>query len=109
MRADRVVLASPVLINAARQPRGLPRAAPDAGREARGVRLFSDETLDEPRARLGCREPDDDKLLETALAGGACALVAGDGDLPDMAFGQPVPILTPRAFLDALGTGRPGA
>ena len=142
MRADRVVLDSPVLISAALQPRGLPRAAVEAVREARGVLLFSDETLEELRtwlmrpkfdryvsragrlvfiarieavseavaitgARLGCRDPDDDKLLETALLGGADALVTGDGDLLDMASGQPVPILTPRAFLDALGTGRP--
>ena len=144
MRADRVLLASPVLISAALQPRGLPRAAVEAVREACGVLLFSDETLEELRtrlmrpkfdrsvsragrlaflarieavseevaitgARLGCRDPDDDKLLETALLGGADALVTGDGDLLVMAPGQPVPILTPWAFLDVLGIGRPGA
>ena len=141
MRADRVVLDANVLISAVLQPLGLPRAAVEAVCEARGVLLFSDETLEELRtrlmrpkfdrsvsragrlaflarieavsegvaitgARLGCRDPDDDKLLETALLGGADALVTGDGDLLVMAPGQPVPILTPWAFLDVLGIGR---
>lgn len=144
MRADRVVLDANVLISAALQPRGLPRAAVDAVREAHGVLLFSDETLEELRtrlmrprfdryvsregrlrflawveavaeavaitgARLGCRDPDDDRVLETALLGGADALVTGDGDLLVMAPDQPVPILTPRAFLDALGGAPAGS
>ena len=143
MRADRVVLDSNVLISAALQPKGLPRAAVEAVREARGVLLFSDETLEELRtrlmrpkfdryvtragrlaflarieavsewvaiagARLGCRDPDDDKLLETALLGGVDALVTGDGDLLEMAPGQPVPILTPRAFLEGARRRPPG-
>ena len=52
------------------------------------------------RSRLGCRDPDDDKLLETAIMGEADCLVTGDGDLLDMSPFQGVPILTPTQFLD---------
>ncbi len=50
-------------------------------------------------SRLGCRDPDDDKLLETAIMGKADCLVTGDGDLLDMSVFQDVPILTPTEFL----------
>ena len=51
------------------------------------------------RAKLGCRDPDDDKLLETALAGEATCLVTGDRDLLDMHPFRSIPILDPAAFL----------
>ena len=53
------------------------------------------------QAKLGCREPDDDKLLETALAGDATCLVTGDRDLLDMHPFRGVPILDPVTFLAA--------
>ncbi len=51
-------------------------------------------------AKLGCRDPDDDKLLETALMGAAACLVTGDGDLLEMSAFQNIPILSPTGFLD---------
>ena len=51
------------------------------------------------QAKLGCRDPDDDKLLETALVGDATCLVTGDQDLLDMHPFGGVPILSPAAFL----------
>lgn len=51
------------------------------------------------QAKLGCRDPDDDKLLETALAGDATCLVTGDRDLLDMHPFRGVPILDPVTFL----------
>ncbi len=51
------------------------------------------------QAKLGCRDPDDDKLLETALAGDATCLVTGDRDLLDMHPFRGVPILNPTSFL----------
>ena len=48
---------------------------------------------------MGCRDPDDDKLIETAVMGAADCLVTGDRDLLDMSPFQGIPILTPRAFL----------
>ena len=53
--------------------------------------------------KLGCRDPDDDKLLETALAGGADCLVTGDQDLLEMNPFRGIPVLTPAAFVGAVG------
>ena len=48
---------------------------------------------------LGCRDPDDDKVLETALNGAADCLVTGDKDLLEMSPFRGIPILKPREFL----------
>ncbi len=52
--------------------------------------------------RLGCRDPDDDKLLETALMGDAGCLITGDRDLLAMSPFRGIPVLTPAAFLDSV-------
>ena len=49
-------------------------------------------------AKLGCRDPDDDKLLETALLGNADCLVTGDRDLLEMSPFHGIPIVTPAGF-----------
>ena len=54
-------------------------------------------------AKMGCRDPDDDKALETALMGDADCLITGDGDLLEMTPYQGIPILTPTAFLSVTG------
>lgn len=54
-------------------------------------------------AKLGCRDPDDDKFLETALLGEADLLVTGDRDLLAMSPYRGIPILTPAESL-ALST-----
>jgi uncharacterized protein len=46
-----------------------------------------------------CRDPKDNKFLAVAVAGGADALVSGDGDLLDLHPFLGIPILTPGAFL----------
>ena len=78
------------------------------GREVRAVYLAQLEAVSEwvsiTSAKLGCRDPDDDKLLETALMGEADCLVAGDRDLLEMSPFNDIPILTPVGFLD-LRTG----
>ncbi len=50
-------------------------------------------------ATLGCRDPNDDKFLETALQGQADSLVTGDEDLLVLSPFQGIPILTPRDWL----------
>jgi len=45
------------------------------------------------------RDPNDDYLIALAVAARADMLVSGDRDLTDLAE-PPVPVLTPRAFLD---------
>lgn len=57
-------------------------------------------------ALRACRDPDDDKFLETAVNGGADCLVTGDGDLLALATFRNVRILTPARFVEAArGTG----
>ena len=51
-------------------------------------------------AKLGCRDPDDDKLLETALVGEADCLITGDRDLLELYPFHDIPILTPAGFLE---------
>ena len=53
-------------------------------------------------AKLGCRDPDDDKFLETALIGDADCIVTGDGDLLEMCPFHDIPILAPGDFLNRL-------
>lgn len=54
-------------------------------------------------AVLGCRDPDDDKLLETALLGEAGCLVTGDRDLLVMSPFRGISILQPEDFLGSRG------
>ena len=56
-------------------------------------------------AKLGCRDPDDAKLLETALMGEADCLITGDQDLLEMSPFHTIPILTPASFLDPWRNG----
>lgn len=51
-------------------------------------------------AKLGCRDPDDDKILETALMGEADCLITGDRDLLEMSPFCGIPIVAPRDFLN---------
>lgn len=54
-------------------------------------------------AKLGCRDPDDDKFLETALIGDADCIITGDGDLLEMSPFHGVSILSPSDFLNRTG------
>ena len=82
----------------------LPKFDRYVGGQERAVYLAQLEAVSEwvpiAGAKLGCRDPDDDKLLETALMGVADCLVTGDRDLLEMSSFQNVPILTPARFLD---------
>ncbi|QJE71767.1 putative toxin-antitoxin system toxin component, PIN family [Aerophototrophica crusticola] len=46
-----------------------------------------------------CRDPKDDIVLATAVAGGADFIVTGDDDLLALVEVRSIPILTPAAFL----------
>ena len=55
----------------------------------------------EPTVRVSdCRDPDDNPVLECALAGAAIAIVTGDRDLLDLHPYRGISILTPRQFLE---------
>ena len=82
----------------------LPKFERYVSREGRAVYLAQLEAVSEwvpiAGAKLGCRDPDDDKLLETALMGAVDCLVTGDRNLLEMSPFQNIPILTPTGFLD---------
>jgi uncharacterized protein len=52
-----------------------------------------------------CRDPDDNKLLEIAVAGRADCLVTGDRDLLVLDPFEGIPILTPDGFLTIVSSG----
>ena len=60
-----------------------------------------DLELEEP----ACRDPDDDWVLATAVAGEAEIIVTGDGDLLDLGGFRGIAILSPRGFLERLQRG----
>ena len=72
-------------------------------RDARWLFLAQLEAVSEwvsiVRAKLGCRDPGDDMLLETALLGRADCLITGDQDLLVMSPFHGIPILTPAEAL----------
>lgn len=49
-----------------------------------------------------CRDPDDDRILECALAGHADFIITGDRDLLTLGSFQSIQILTVRQFLDRI-------
>lgn len=75
-------------------------------REVRATFLAQLEAVSEwvsiAGAKLGCRDPDDDKLLETALMGEADFLITGDNYLLVMSPFHSIPILTPANFMALL-------
>ena len=80
-----------------------PRFDPYVSREAREVFLAQLQAVSEwvsiVDAKLGCRDPDDDKLLETAPPGRADCLVTGDRDLLVMSPLHGIPVLSPADAL----------
>jgi predicted nucleic acid-binding protein len=53
------------------------------------------------------RDPDDLKVLASAVAASADVLVTGDHDLLDVAAQAPIKILDPRGFWKLLRDGEP--
>ena len=84
------------------------------GREGRVLYLVQIKAVSEwvsiTGAKLGCRDPDDDKILETALMGDADCLVTGDRDLLEMSSFSGYPDTEPgrlsRTAQPRLGVGR---
>ena len=73
----------------------------DPGIAEEWMTLIGEEAFPvEPRERIqACRDADDDKFLEAAIASQAAFVVSGDKDLTAMAHFRDVEIVTPRQFL----------
>jgi putative PIN family toxin of toxin-antitoxin system len=56
-----------------------------------------------------CRDPDDDWVLASAVAGACASLVTGDKDLLSLGSYQGIPILSPGAFWSFERESRPRA
>lgn len=62
--------------------------------------IVAEGELVEPVRRIAiCRDPDDDKVIEAALAGDALYVVTGDDDLLTLEQFESVQFITPREFL----------
>jgi len=60
-----------------------------------------------PARRIGvCRDPNDNMVLEAALAGQVDAIVSGDEDLLTLSPFEGIPVLSPAAFLRRLASQR---
>ena len=71
---------------------------------ARARTVWSLGTLVNPEVSLAvvADDPDDDRVLECAVAAGANAIISGDRHLLRLASFQSIPILSPRQFFDRL-------
>ena len=63
---------------------------------------FGELVESEERLAIVTDDPDDDRILECAVAGEATHIVTGDPHLLALERYQEISILTPRAFLDLL-------
>ncbi len=70
-------------------------------------RLSAVATVVEPRRTLDVvtNDPDDNRVVECAVAGGASNIVTGDAHLLNLADYQGIVILKPREFLALLSLG----
>ena len=73
-----------------------------------GLRTFATMVVPRQAIRAVDSDPDDDKFLECAVAGGAEFVVSGDRHLLDLGSYQGIQILPPAAFLAYLETGIDG-
>jgi len=50
-----------------------------------------------------CRDPDDNRVIETALIGNCAYIISGDKDLLELKSYQDIQIIKPAAFLKKIG------
>ena len=63
---------------------------------------FGELVVPQRQLRIVSADPDDDRILECAVAGAATQIVTGDPHLLALERYQEIPILAPRAFLELL-------
>jgi len=78
------------------------RAVPPLGSILKIIELHSEMVEPVSFSAPVCRDPDDDKFLEAALAAGADCVVSGDKALLNLKSHHGVEIVTPTRFLKLL-------
>lgn len=73
---------------------------------SQAVRKDAELASPTPLRKRVSRDPDDDWVLATAIAGAADVIVTGDKDLLVLKRYQGIPIVTPRGFLELLQKNR---
>ena len=68
------------------------------------IAVLADLVASEGTPPAVCEDPDDDKYIAAALEGRAAFIVTGDRGLLALGEHQGIRIVTPREFLDLLGT-----
>lgn len=102
-----VLVTSPTLLDELDEKlRGKFEVSPEDADSIR-ARLESCALLVAPRIALEVikKDPDDDRVLECAVAGEADYVVSGDRHLLKLAFYEGTPIMTVRRFMDAIEAG----
>ena len=66
------------------------------------IQLNAEILDDTSLAKPVCRDPDDDKFLAAAIAGGADCVVSGDKDLLSLEEFEEIPIVSAHRFLTLL-------
>ena len=74
----------------------------EAQQVVRAVRKDAELVSPAPLVQPICRDPDDDWILATAVAGKADVIVTGDKDLLVLKRFRNIPIAGPRGFLEML-------
>ena len=78
---------------------------PYVTQDARTVFMAQIEAVSEwvsiTNSKMGCRDPEDDKFLETALLGEANCLITGDQERIVLSSFRGIPIMTPAGLLSA--------
>lgn len=69
------------------------------------IGLLAEIVVPEPLPEPVCRDPDDDIVLATALAGQADLIVSGDADLLDLGVFRSIPIVDVAQALGRLDAG----
>lgn len=83
------------------RPRLNPYLLPEEASEFLASILRYSEPVAVVDSVVACRDPSDDMFLELAVSGDASHIVSGDQDMLSLHPFRGVPILTPRAFIEA--------
>jgi uncharacterized protein len=105
----RLAVSEPILAEVRRVLGEKFRRPPDEVAEAdRLIRGFADVVQPTRQLAVGTEDPDDDRILECAVAAGAHVLVSGDKHLLRLGAFEGISILTIAAFLERYFPAPPG-